>query len=139
MTLEQTFSGAWRASRKLNGEPFFSGNATFTAAGNNDLILYREEGFADHPGGFSALAFREYYFAISPGAFRIYFDQEQRSLFNSVQLFSRDGCYVGSGLHYCGQDTYESEYSFHNKDLWVWNHKVSGPKKEYLLETEYRR
>lgn len=139
LEIERIFSGRWKVSRKLNGELFFSGQVEFADADLEGLLRYREEGEARYPGGFRAIAFREYYFLPRNAAFQVFFDQDKTRLFNSVTLKSDGQGLFGKDTHQCGNDIYKSEYHFVAPDEWAWAHRVSGPKKDYSLHSVYRR
>ena len=139
MEMEEIFSGTWKVSRTLNAKPFLEGDAVFRPVPGTDLVHYREEGSVHHPNGFSGSAFREYYFAMHPGGFRIFFDREGRKEFNTVTLKPVGGCIQGNGTHECGRDIYRSQYLFEDGKSWQWINRVKGPKKDYVLHSEFRR
>ena len=134
------FSGQWSVSRQLNGTLFFEGDALFVST-KNGPIKYTEKGTVTHPNGHVGLGQRTYYFLIEDSGFffSAYFDDQCAQIFHSVKVERNNGEYVGQGNHKCLEDLYTSRYRFTSIHRWEWEHQVVGPKKNYLITSQYRR
>lgn len=130
-------SGAWSVDRSVDPAGSFAGVATFLP--RPDGALDYEERGEMRVGTGSFRAGRRYVFAPREHGFAVYFDGVPRRLFHEVDLH-RDaaGALTGSATHLCGADTYCSTYWFETDRLEI-EHRVSGPRKNYVMTTLYTR
>ena len=104
-----------------------------------DGHAYHEQGRLHLVGGQMFDAERRYLFRPSVGGFEVLFAEAPPRLFHRVAL-SRDGAaLVGSGVHHCGADRYDSVYAFRDGDTFSIRHAVRGQNKDYTMTTHYRR
>lgn len=124
------FAGQWQVTRQITpetGPPArFSGAAGWTKAQGG--MNYAERGVMTLEGHPPMQAERRYFWAEDLSVF-----------FEDGRFFHRVPHTGGTAAHWCDPDHYEVAYDF---SLWprfhvVW--QVSGPRKSYRSETEYRR
>ena len=133
--------GAWQFSRVISGSAAASvqGHATFTLQ-QADLMLYEEQGSVLLDTGQSLVARQSYLYQFTDLGFKVYFDETLRRLFHEVSLCEHAGQLSGRGHHPCGQDTYRTNYTFDLAvNLFRIEHRVTGPRKNYVSKTEYLR
>lgn len=143
--LYDLLAGNWDFQRHASTGERMQGAAAFLPTAPQEL-RYREEGRAILPGGRELSFFRNYLYRIDPhqiggAVMTILFDGPTQGLFQRVPLDWVGDSWTGQGHHPCGQDIYRSDYRITpepNPVLEI-SHRVSGPKKDYLLETTYRR
>ncbi len=142
--LYDTLAGGWRFQRHASTGERMQGEALFQPLAP-DSLRYREEGRAILPDGRELSFFRNYLYRIEGAVMTILFDGPTQGLFQRVTLSWADGAWVGQGHHPCGQDIYRSDYRIapgsqpgSQPGLTI-RHRVTGPKKDYLLDTAYRR
>lgn len=127
--------GVWRIERSISSGERFRGEAQFTRDGDN--LFYREDGDFCLTNGQCFQAFRVYIYVSKPTGFAVYFDETPRRLFQNVTIES--GSMTGAATHFCGQDTYQSVYSFNEKDRFTIEHNVQGSRKNYRMTSVYSR
>jgi hypothetical protein len=122
------FSGTWVLKREILqvGMPpaAFKGQAEWTLARKG--LDYVERGFlklADQP---PMRAERQYHWDID---LNIYFDDGR--FFHQVPKAG------GDATHWCDPDRYDVTYDFGDWPNWSCTWKVSGPRKDYRLRSEY--
>ncbi|ODT84127.1 MAG: hypothetical protein ABS76_01075 [Pelagibacterium sp. SCN 64-44] len=131
-------TGEWRIARSVSGQAAMTGLATFTPARGGDLH-YREHGQMVLAGGQSYDFTRSYFYRFGAGWMEVLFDEMPPRLFHRVEL-TRDGAsIVGEGWHNCQPDTYASRYRFDLPDAFSIAHRVDGPRKSYLIASEFVR
>jgi hypothetical protein len=139
-------AGDWTLERDLGDVGRFVGDVSFVAADpdNPNVLRYREEGFLTRADGQRFDGYREYDFVLHKD-------------FGSIELLFRDPISFGNryvmlqfgedendglcarDIHPCGEDFYhhcmiwQDEYHFETKI------KITGPKKDHLLHSIYRR
>lgn len=115
-----------------------SGQATF-APGGEGRLAYREDGLLTLGAG-SFRAERRYLFAARPDGFAVLFDERPPRLFHEIALVPEaKETLAGSAEHRCGADLYVSRYRFGPDGGFVVEHRVAGPRKDYRIESRYRR
>jgi len=134
--------GLWSISRKVSGQASLNGNAQFTPALDGEF-LYREKGVLRLHNGDEFNAERGYVFRGNDGGFAVFFDEMPRRLFHEVTLrkstHPSELIYGGDAVHLCGQDIYASSYHFKKDGTFFIRHDVTGPRKEYVMTTNYVR
>lgn len=131
-------TGSWSLERRISGGVIMGGTALF-ATGEADGLLYRETVRVKLPDGGELDGERRYIFKEAVGGFDVLFCETPLRLFHHVEPARLEDRLRGGAIHYCGADTYESIYDFIDDGTFTVRHLVSGPKKDYLIETQYRR
>lgn len=134
--LKRFLHGEWRLERSLDDRRAgqrgcLSGRAVFIAEGAD--LLYREEGrlsFGAHEG--PALQSYRYSF---PDAGRAAVTFGDGRFFHDLDLSGG----AWACVHLCDPDRYEGAFTVRGPDSWrvVW--RVSGPRKDLVLDSSYRR
>lgn len=130
--------GVWTLDRTVDDRPLLTGRATFTAMDAGHLA-YVEHGQMRLPDGRELEATRRYEFQPTPTGFAVFFAETPPRLFHTVALQPAGDRLVGHASHLCGADNYVSGYEFRDDGTFVIRHKVIGPRKDYRLDTLYRR
>jgi Family of unknown function (DUF6314) len=73
----------------------------------------------------------------APAEMRILFCRTAE-LFQALAFQQRGGAWQASARFVCGADQYDSEYAL-GPEWWEIRHTVRGPRKDYRIETVYRR
>lgn len=148
--LYDLLAGGWDFLRHASTGERMRGTAAFQPTSPQEL-RYREEGRATLTDGRELSFFRNYLYRIDPdqaggAVMTILFDGPAQGLFQRVPLVWAGGGWTagrwtGQGHHPCGQDIYRSDYRIApgSQPMLDISHRVTGPKKDYLLETTYRR
>ena len=131
-------AGDWRLDRRVDGRPLMDGQASYRA-GHGGCLTYHEKGRAHLAGGASFAAERAYLYRQRPTGFAVFFMEDPPRLFHAVALTPRCDALVGDARHLCAADLYLSHYEFCADGTFSTRHDVSGPRKNYALETTYRR
>ena len=129
--------GEWTITRVLPGIGRMTGSARFRTAGP-DLLHYREDGRLTLREGQSLEVYREYHYRLEEGRIRICFAEPgPPRTFHVLELDRPDG--AASDVHLCGEDTYTGRYEFPDHDRFTIRMRVTGPQKDYSIETAYER
>lgn len=96
------------------------------------------------PNGHQGECWRTYIFQQNDAGFSVYFDGERARLFHHVSLRAQahdPKSLMGQASHQCLQDHYETRYTFERipVERFSIEHNVSGPKKNWRIQTDYRR
>ena len=132
------FSGEWELTKEIQdytgqSSGKFSGAARFT---NHDdhTALYHEGGTLELTTGQSMRAERRYrWLQESNGKVAVLFEDGRP--FHLVDLNESSP----SGHHFCDPDTYQVEYDFSDWPNWKSTWRVTGPRKDYIMHSEFRR
>ena len=130
------FAGSWAYLRLLHDRRRESsgsilGCCVFAAAGRE--LFYHESGSLDFAGA-RGTAQRSYRYSF-PEAYRAeVFFADGRS-FHGMDLAAGEGCFN----HSCPPDLYVGSGRLISAEIWQLNWRVTGPKKDLLLETHYQR
>lgn len=73
----------------------------------------------------------------APGQLDVLFC-ETAEQFHALEFREEGGLWLASARFLCGADEYDSEYVLEEKG-WKVSHAVRGPRKDYRIETVYRR
>ncbi len=147
-------AGTWRLTRevstpdgacgaaltaRMEGQASFSLEAGFSSEA--EIYRYIEEGELVMAGGSgAAIAFsRGYIYGALEHGLDIYFDDDQRRLFQHVTLLRKNNTLEGEATHLCVPDTYRSRYRFDMPDAFEIFHAVEGPRKRYVIHSRYDR
>lgn len=134
--LKSFLQGEWSIERRLDDRRAgqvgrLAGAAAFTPEGAG--LLYREEGRLSI-GGYEGPALQTYRYAF-PAPRRATVRFADGRFFHDLDL-SAGGWRCS---HLCGDDRYEGEFSLLEPGCWrvVWT--VTGPRKDLVLDSHYRR
>jgi len=131
--------GSWSLDRVIEGRATMQGIATFAPL-DGARLAYREQGRLKLANGTIVQAEREYVFSNCDGGFRVFFREDPPRLFHEISLSaSPKGGLSGSARHLCNRDEYQSAYTFLRDGTFVVRHVVSGPSKDYAIDTTYTR
>ena len=131
-------AGSWSLTRSLSTGASMTGEAIFTPR-NDGALAYRETGTLRLPGKQTFDAERRYIYRATQEGFSVFFAEPSEPLFHLILLHEVDGVLNGHAHHPCRDDTYLSTYEFHCDGSFTLVHDVSGPAKEYLSRTVFRR
>jgi Family of unknown function (DUF6314) len=134
--LKAFLEGEWDLERRLDDRRAgelgrFEGQAVFFA--DDELLLYREDGrliMGDHSG--PALQLYTYAF---PEKGRAAVDFRDGGRFHDLDLTTGQW----TATHLCAPDRYDGAFAALGPDAWrvVW--RVTGPRKDLILDSSYRR
>lgn len=139
-------AGNWTLVRDLGAAGQFTGDVTFHAADPDqpNVLRYREEGFLTRPDGKRFDGYREYDFVLHEdlGAIELLF-RDPLSFGNRYVLlqFGEEGeeGVCARDIHPCGEDFYHHCMIWNGPDHFETKIKITGPKKDHLLHSIYRR
>ncbi|MBO6578230.1 MULTISPECIES: DUF6314 family protein [Thalassospira] len=139
-------AGNWTIVRDLGEAGQFTGDVTFHAADPTqpNVLRYREEGFLTRPDGKRFDGYREYDFVLheDPAAIELLF-RDPLSFGNRYVLlqFGEEGQegICARDIHPCGDDFYHHCMIWNGPDHFETKIKITGPKKDHLLHSIYRR
>jgi len=127
------FAGEWRISRVIRHENApearFSGTAWFTPEA--DALNYRETGELVLPGAVPMRAERCYTWRPE--------GQEIAVFFEDGRPFHRFDPAAPSAHHWCDPDDYRVVYDFAAWPAWRAEWRVRGPRKGYIMVSDYSR
>ncbi|MBR1175609.1 hypothetical protein JQ617_16755 [Bradyrhizobium sp. KB893862 SZCCT0404] len=137
--ITQELIGSWSLNRVIQSQATMQGIATFTPL-DREWLAYREQGDLKLANGTTVKAEREYVFSRSDGGFKVFFKEDPPRLFHEISLSaSAGGGLSGHARHLCRRDEYRSAYMFLPDRTFVVRHVVSGPAKDYTMDTTYTR
>ncbi|MXU65752.1 DUF6314 family protein [Oceanomicrobium pacificus] len=131
------FLGTWDIERRIDSDRpgqggRFRGTATISARESG--ALYHEKGRLMLPDGTGFLAERRYHWsADGTGGIAVRFDDGRP--FHRIGL----GAPGARDDHLCAADMYRVAYGFSRWPLWQSRWQVTGPAKDYLMVSDYRR
>jgi len=129
--------GSWSFERVIEGQATMQGIAIFTPL-DSGWLAYREQGSLKLANGTIVQAEREYLFSNSGRGFKVFFREDPPRLFHEISLAaSSGGALSGGARHLCNRDDYQSAYMFLPDGTFVVRHVVSGPRKDYTMNTIY--
>lgn len=133
----QKLIGSWSFNRVIEGQATMQGIATFTPL-DRERLAYREQGHLKLANGTIVQAEREYVFFKSDEGFKVFFKEDPPRLFHEISLAASPGGELsGHARHLCRRDEYRSAYMFLPDGTFVVRHVVSGPAKDYTMNTTY--
>jgi hypothetical protein len=131
--------GSWSFDRVIEGQATMQGVAVFTPL-DSGWLAYCEQGYLKLANGITVQAEREYFFSNSDGGFSVFFREDPPRLFHEISLSASSGGELsGHARHLCKRDDYQSAYMFLPDGTFVVRHVVSGPSKDYTMNTIYTR
>lgn len=127
------FEGEWRIERIIRavGQPEarFSGHAVFRPEGAG--LLYREEGELTMPGSPPMRAERAYRWSEGGAGIVV--------TFSDGRAFHDFDPAAPAAAHWCDPDDYRVAYDFAGWPVWRAEWRVRGPRKDYVMVSDYRR
>jgi hypothetical protein len=132
-------SGRWAFTRQISNGLTATGRAVFLP-GETDVLSYREDGTLSSGGQFT----KQYRYSLSAnGIVVVHADsQNEGAPFQTLQFRTAS---AGTGYdmraeaaNLCGEDNYDSAYRLTADHIWM-RHIISGPKKDYQIETAFQR
>ena len=124
------FLGTWSISRRIvladMPDAHFNGSAVWTA--NTEGALYHEVGQLQIAGQATMNSERKYLWTKD---LFVYFDDDR--FFHTVPS---EG---GGAEHWCDPDRYMVTYDFAKWPVWRVKWRVIGPKKNYIMTSDYKR
>jgi len=132
--------GEWAFSREVPGYASVRGEARIASAGE-DVARYEETALVSLAAGGTLRATQCYIHQRLPlpaNGIEVRFC-ETGDLFERLEFrLLADGALEARARYVCASDVYESIFVVRRDRLYV-EHKVSGPRKDYRVETVYRR
>lgn len=130
----QSLRGSWDIKRRITPGGVFTGVGVFEAI-NDDQYIYTETGDMFLDNGTQINAYRAYTYLFENGKISVYFQDgaDKGSLFHTLDI-NENGQAIAS--HQCLEDHYASKYHFEMPEKFTVEHKVKGPKKDYILTTK---
>ena len=133
MVVLADFAGLWRLERRIEdrlGQPGrFSGVARFSRDG--DGLRLTEEGRLDL-GTASFKATRVYLWQADGADIVVRFEDGR-----DFHRFTPAG--AAESAHWCDPDDYRVTYDFARWPIWTSEWRVTGPRKDYVMRSTYRR
>lgn len=125
------FEGDWQVSRRiedaLSGQVGrFEGTALFERDGVG--LRYSERGVLTL-GGASMEAERVYLWRVGPAGIEVFFDDGRA--FHRIDESAE-------AAHWCDPDQYDVTYEFSGWPVWSSRWRVVGPRKDYVMVSDYR-
>jgi Family of unknown function (DUF6314) len=133
-----SLSGNWLLARDIDDGSSMVGAATIRPRRDGGFG-YCEQGRLTLPGGRVFDASRRYIFLEADGGFAVLFAETPPRLFHRIALCCDGPDLVGAATHFCDADRYDSRYEFRPGGGFVVEHRVSGPRKRYVILTRYSR
>ena len=138
--------GSWRLQRELGQAGTMEGIAHFRAWAPG-VWHYEEQGRADWGGSQRTSVYRAYAYLYDAkaGTMAVHFWQDPQGpagLLHVLQFRKRlsdSDVLVAAGRHQCGEDTYKACYRFFTADRFQLTYGVQGPRKDYVLQTQFER
>lgn len=133
----EDFAGDWRVQRRITDhladtEGVFDGRAVLTPEAP-DSLRYRETGTLRIGAAPPMQASRTYLWQFSARRVVVMFEDER-----AFHSFVPQGAGPGTD-HPCGADYYRVAYDFTLWPEWTAQWTVTGPRKKYVMQTNYRR
>lgn len=133
------FEGEWVFDRFITGSFAMKGFASFLPFQDvTPSYSYREDGEFTTPHGDHFPFYRDYIYCLNPDSIDVYFASHQKKQGHFYRLnFSSDN--KASGSHLCRDDFYKATYTFLNENNFSLQFEVKGPRKDFLIETTFKR
>ena len=131
--------GKWALERSYSDGSRFTGKAIFGPYEKHALSL-SETGTLTRPDKTHLIAGREWNWRlVEPDVLEVHFGMASGGgLYHRIALRAEADNWAGEAEHLCGADRYIGQYMF-GADRIIVRQQVSGPNKEYDLETRFLR
>jgi hypothetical protein len=130
--------GVWAFQRSIDSGASIVGTAVFIGR-DNGRFDYAEHGQLTLANGDRLDAERRYIFKKGAEGFTVLFAETPPRLFHCIALVRHGANLVGAATHLCAHDRYDSRYEFHPDGSFIVKHRVRGPRKRYVITTQYSR
>lgn len=124
------FAGVWTIAREIaqagEAPAFFVGQGQWSANGNG--LDYVERGVLQLAGQPPMTAERRYCW-----------DQDLNIYFDDGRFFHQVPASGGTAAHWCAPDQYDVAYDFDAWPNWSSTWDVTGPRKNYVMRTEFSK
>jgi hypothetical protein len=128
--------GSWVLRRSIDNGATMTGHAFIAARGNRHFD-YEERVCLQLADGRMIDGERRYLFEECADGFAVSFAENPPRLFHHVALERAGPSLIGTAVHLCGADQYDSRYEFRADGSFVIEHAVLGPRKRYTISTHY--
>lgn len=131
--------GNWTFYRLTNGQGEMWGKAYFTDFLEDfPRLQYKEAGTFVTPQKVQIPFYQNYIYILRNNKIKVYFNslQKKEDLFYILEFYDGNKAF---GDHVCGNDKYQATYTFLNENQFTLQYKVVGPRKNYLIETNFQR
>lgn len=131
----EAFSGRWQVRREIEDARAgtaarFEGEAVLTP--DDAGLVYEESGTLILPGQVPMAATRRYLWQAVGADIALFFEDGRPFHVIAPEAQPEDH-------HDCPPDSYDVRYDFRSWPVWVARWRVTGPRKDYVSVTEYRR
>ncbi|MHA6323525.1 DUF6314 family protein [Roseivivax sp. CAU 1753] len=130
------FEGVWRFRRKITDRKLgqiSQGRGTLRLTRDGDMLRYEEQVTLDMPGQPPIEGTRRYLWRACPRGIAVLFEDGRP--FHVIGLPDR----APRDTHHCEPDIYTVSYDLGDWPLWSVTWEVSGPRKDYRMETLFVR
>lgn len=132
----QVLKGTWNFDRAIAGHGGMKGMARFLHTAPETLD-YDESGIHAARGG-TVDFYQSYIYVQQDGGISVTFKDGRP--FHRLQFGrSPQNLLTATAVHFCGDDVYNGQYVFHDNDNFSLRWDVQGPRKDYIIETNYVR
>lgn len=130
--------GEWSFVREVPGQASMTGQATVRLQ-EDGMALYHETARIVLVGGEVLHGEQKYLYQKTSDGFSVFFHDTQ-GLFHDLKFSAQDDGRLRAGAsHDCKADLYLSEYELRADGSFYVRHTVRGPRKDYVVQTVYRR
>ncbi|NYF81156.1 DUF6314 family protein [Granulicella arctica] len=130
--------GEWSFVREIPGQASMTGRATVSPM-DMSTALYEEWAEVRLAGGEILHGEQRYLYRKREAGLAVLF-AETLALFHELEFHVEvDGCLRAVARHACSDDVYMSEYRIGEDESFAVRHEVRGPRKDYVIHTQYRR
>lgn len=132
--------GEWKFEREVPGSATITGRARIASTGEG-WARYDETARVRLSDGTTMGGTQSYLYRRLPqpaNGFDVLF-AESGKLFERLEFQELEGAERAAAEHVCDGDRYVSKFSLDAEDRLNVEHKVTGPKKNYVVRTAYRR
>jgi hypothetical protein len=134
MKAEELFEylkGTWKITKTLGDLGIASGEAKIIP--NQEGYLHYREDVLITINNSEVKGYKEYLYSMKDDVLSKHFTD--LNLFYHLNL----GQYSATGHHQCSEDHYDASYAFLADNSFTLEYKVHGPKKDYIISTEFVR
>lgn len=142
-TFFEILKGTWIFKRKISANGVVNGVAEFKQI-KPEVLNYSENGVWQVSGQTINIYQKyQYHYDSQTDVISVYFAEEKPRFFYEINILPPDEKnstdISATAEHQCQQDHYKAQYSILNKNQFSLFYYVSGPKKNYTIQTEFER
>ena len=133
----RNLEGKWSINRNIKGIGYGKGRASFTKSTDDQNVLCYSERLDLHLGENQhySNAHQEYKFIYDPERMCLEKYTSAESLMYRLEITGKKA----RGLYLCSPDKYIATYDFIDDNLFTLTYFVSGPRKDYIIVTEFEK